>query len=56
MTPGIDDVLVRFIQEMYKLEGRLRLVGYSMLCNQWMLDWGLPWNEHECSRLIDEYQ
>ena len=41
-TPGIDNVLVRFIQEMYRLEGRLSLVGYSMLCNQWMLDWGLP--------------
>ena len=39
---GIDDVLVRFIREMYKLEGRLSLVGYSMLCNQWTLDWGLP--------------
>jgi hypothetical protein len=41
-TPGIDDVLVRYIREMYKLEGRLSLVGYSMLSNQWILDWGLP--------------
>ena len=39
---GIDDVLERFIRQMYKLEGRLSLVGYSMLSNQWMLDWGLP--------------
>ena len=39
---GINDVLVRFIREMYKLEGRLSLVGYSMLSDQWMLDWGLP--------------
>ncbi len=27
-----------------------------MLCNQWMPDWGLAWNEHECRRLVDEYQ
>ena len=53
---GIDDVLVRFVREMYKLEGRLSFVGYSMLCNQWMLEWGMAWNEHECRRLIDEYQ
>ena len=39
---GIDDVLERFIREMYKMEGRLSLVGYSMLSNQWILDWGLP--------------
>lgn len=26
-----------------------------MLCSQWMLDWGLGWNEHECHRLVDEY-
>ena len=39
---GIDDVLERFIRQMYKMEGRLSLVGYSMLSNQWMLDWGLP--------------
>ena len=39
---GIEDVLERFIREMYKLEGRPSLVGYSMLSDQWMLDWGLP--------------
>ena len=39
---GIDDVLERFIRQMYKLEGRLSLVGYSILSNQWILDWGLP--------------
>ena len=53
---GGDDILVRFVQEMYQLEGRLNFVGYSMLCNQWMLDWGMGWNEHECRRLVDEYQ
>ena len=39
---GIEDVLERFIREMYKLEGRPSLVGYIMLSNQWILDWGLP--------------
>ena len=39
-----------------RLEGRLNFVGYSMLCNQWMLEWGMGWNEHECRRLIDQYQ
>ena len=53
---GIVDVLKRFIWEIYKMEGRRNFVGYSMLCKQWMLDWGLAWNEHECRGLIDEYQ
>ena len=53
---GTDDVVERFVREMHKLEGRLNFVGYGMLCNQWMLDWGLGWNEGECRRLIDEYQ
>ena len=47
---GIEDVLERFIRQMYKLEGRLSLVGYSILSNQWMLDWGLVWNEYEFPR------
>ena len=46
----------RFARQMYELENRMNFVGYSMLCNQWMLDWELDWNEHECRRLIDEYQ
>ena len=50
------DVLERFVRQMHNLESRMNFVGYSMLCNQWMLDWGLAWNEHECRRLIDEYQ
>ncbi len=53
---GIDDVLERFVREMNQLEGRLSFVGYSMLCSQWMLEWGMGWNEHECRRLIDQYQ
>ena len=53
---GIDDVLERFIRQMYKLEGRLSLVGYSMLSNQWMLDWGLPGTSTSAAGLIDEYQ
>ena len=52
---GADDVLERFVKEMYHLEGRMNFVGYSMLCNRWMLDWGMGWNEHECRNLVDEY-
>ena len=53
---GADDALERFVREMHNLESRLSFVGYSMLCNRWMLEWGMGWNEHECRRLIDEYQ
>ena len=53
---GVDDPLERFVREMDRLEGRLNFVGYNMLVNQWMLDWGLAWNEFECRKLIDEYQ
>ncbi len=49
-------VLGRFVRQMYNLESRMNFVGYSMLSNQWMLDWGLAWNEYECRRLLDEYQ
>ena len=38
--PGTDDALERFVREMHRLEGRLNFVGYTMLCNQWMLDLG----------------
>ena len=54
--PDTDDALERFVREMDRLEGRLNFVGYSMLCNQWMLEWGMGWNEQECRRLIDQYQ
>ena len=53
---GADDALERFVREMHQLEGRLNFVGYSMLCNQWMLEWVMGWKEHECRRLIDQYQ
>ena len=53
---GVDDVLQRFVREMYRLESRMNFVGYSMLCNQWMLDWAIAWNEFECRKLIDECQ
>ena len=50
-----DEILGRFVRQMYDLESRMNFVGYSMLCNRWMLDWGLGWNEYECRRLVDEY-
>ena len=52
---GVDDALERFVREMDRLEGRMNFVGYSMLCSQWMLDWGMAWNEFECRKLIDGY-
>ncbi len=51
-----NDVLARFVRQMYNLESCMNFVGYGMLCNRWMLDWGLAWNEYECRKLIDEYQ
>ncbi len=53
---GVDDALERFVREMDRLESRMNFVGHSMLVNQWMLEWGLAWNEHECRKLVDEYQ
>ena len=52
----VDDLLVKFVREMHSLEGRMNFVGYGMLCNRWMLDWGMGWNEHECRKLVDEYR
>ena len=49
---GTADALERFVVEM----DRLDFVGYNMLVNQWMLDWGIAWSEHECRELIDECQ
>ncbi len=51
---GNDVAIGTFITEMNRLEGRMNFVGYSMLCNQWMLDWGMGWNEHECRRTVDD--
>ena len=53
---AIDETLERFVREMDRLEGRMNFAGYSMLVNQWMLDWGLAWNEYECRKLVDDYQ
>ena len=52
----VDDLLARFVREMHNLESRMNFVGYGMLCNQWMLDWGIAWNDYECRKLVDEYQ
>ena len=50
---AVQDALGLFVREMGKLETRMNFVGYSMLCNQWMLDWGIAWNEYECRKLVD---
>ena len=49
-----DAALDTFITEMSRLGERLNFVGYSMLCNQWMLEWGMGWNEHECRKMVDD--
>ncbi len=49
------DVLQLFVREMGRLESRMNFVGYSMLCNQWMLDWGMAWTEYECRKLVDQW-
>ena len=49
------DILEVFVREMSKLESRMNFVGYNMLCNQWMLDWGIAWNEYECRKLVDQW-
>ncbi len=49
------DILQTFVREMNKLESRMNFVGYNMLCNQWMLDWGIAWNEYECRKLVDQW-
>ena len=53
-SSGNDAVIGAFIMEMNCLEERMNFVGYSMLCNQWMLEWGMGWNEHECRRMVDD--
>ena len=54
-NPGDADALGRFIRAMYERESRMNFVGFGMLCGQWMLDWGMGSNEHECRGLIDDY-
>ena len=51
----VERSLETFIREIAKLEARLNFVGYSMLCNQWMLDWGVAWNEYECRNMVEHY-
>ncbi len=51
----VQDACTLFIKEMGKLESRMNFVGYNMLCNQWMLDWGIAWNEYECRKLVDQW-
>ena len=53
-APADDGALSTFITEMSRLEGRMNFVGYSILCNQWMLDWGIAWNEYECRKVVDD--
>ena len=53
-SSGDDAALDTFITEMDRLEERMNFVGYSMLCNQWMLEWGMGWNEHECRKMVDD--
>ena len=55
MQQALTTSSVVFVREMYDLEGRMHYVGFGMLCGQWMLDWGLGWNEHECRRFVEEY-
>ena len=52
---AFQDVLHIFVREMSKLESQMYFVGYNMLCTQWMLDWGLAWNEYECRRLVEDW-
>ncbi len=53
-SSGDDAALDTFITEMSRLEERMNFVGYSMLCNQWMLEWGMGWNEYECRKMVDD--
>ena len=39
-APAGDAALSTFITEVNRLEGRMNFVSYSVLCNQWMLEWG----------------
>lgn len=52
---AMEDVLTIFVREMAKLESQMYFVGYNMLCTQWMLDWGIAWNDYECRRLVDQW-
>ena len=49
-APADDGALSTFITEMSRLEGRMNFVGYSILCNQWML----AWNEYACRKAVND--
>ena len=53
--PPADPTILRFVQNMHQLESRLAFVGYSMLCNEWMLEWAIAVNEQECRRIVEDY-
>ena len=36
-----DEVLERFVRQTNNPESCMNPVGYGMLCNQWMLNWGI---------------
>ena len=52
-SSGNDVVLSTVITEMNRLKGRMNFVGYSMLCSQWMPDWGIARNEYQCRGMVD---
>ena len=33
----------------------MKFVGYGMLSNRRMPEWGMAWNEYECRTLVDQY-
>ena len=32
----------------------MNFIGYNMLCSQWMLGWGIAWNEYEGRKMVDD--
>ena len=54
-APDENRAVIQFVQQMHQLETRLAFVGYNMLCNQWMLDWGIGWTEQECRKAVEDY-
>ena len=51
----MDDALQTFIRNMDKIEGNLSFVGYSKLCTEWMLDWGITTTDYLCYQLVDQW-
>ena len=52
-SSGNDVVLSTVITEMNRLKGRMNFVSYSILCSQWMPDWGIARNEYQCRGMVD---